>query len=322
VNWRKSIERLDNQDGYTVANTVAIVGEFQSGTVQWTREAWSYFCAVKRGWESMTDEEKASEQVVVEACVEKARVDKCHPLRKRLKKLIYSARSSAKKRGHICTVELEDLFQLYLKYGGRCAYMSHPLFTTGYFRMSLERRNVNEGYIPSNVLLVLLLLNVPDRSRLKKHDHDEDTGSSGWNVEKVQYAMQFNDAAPRKSYVQGAFEKTKERIEPSQDQLREIAVSVDAFRGKPYELTVTHGMLARMEDVYKMCIATTHAHIHLVMVKGVCMACRTAGFEKIFRALVVSGPFCTRCLYAVHAPLPSLFVSNPVVDSPDDSITK
>ena len=48
-----------------------------------------------------------------------------------------------------------------------------------------------QGYIPSNILLIIIPLNVGDRSGLKNKDDDR-KGFSGWNREKILYAVEQN----------------------------------------------------------------------------------------------------------------------------------
>ena len=57
MNWQISVERLDNNVGYTKDNVVLICLEFQSGYRQWTREIWDEVCALSKGVKDAYPEE-------------------------------------------------------------------------------------------------------------------------------------------------------------------------------------------------------------------------------------------------------------------------
>lgn len=74
----------------------------------------------------------------------------------RLNKLKINARGSAKKRGHICTLEYQDLMDLWQKQKGLCAYTGWPMEVTTKSQklVSLERIDNSIGYEKANILLV------------------------------------------------------------------------------------------------------------------------------------------------------------------------
>lgn len=57
MNWQISVERIDNNIGYTKDNVVLICLEFQSGYRQWTREIWDEVCALSKGVKDAYPEE-------------------------------------------------------------------------------------------------------------------------------------------------------------------------------------------------------------------------------------------------------------------------
>jgi hypothetical protein len=53
------------------------------------------------------------------------------------------------------------------------------------FQISLERLDVTEGYTKTNVVLIIAILNVSDKTILKI-DEDEETECGAWNKSKIQ----------------------------------------------------------------------------------------------------------------------------------------
>lgn len=68
--------------------------------------------------------------------------------------------------------------------------------------MSLERKNVRKGYTKDNICLVILELNVSDKT-VRKSVEDDREGFSGWNREKVLWAVEQNPRTiiPKTLYV-------------------------------------------------------------------------------------------------------------------------
>lgn len=86
---------------------------------------------------------------------------------------------------------IQDILTVYLCQKGRCAYSNIPLCFSGVFQMSLERKNVRKGYTKDNICLIVLPLNVCDQTAKKSVDDDRDD-FSGWNREKVLWAVDQN----------------------------------------------------------------------------------------------------------------------------------
>jgi len=85
----------------------------------------------------------------------------------------------------------QDIESIYLKQHGRCHYSGIPLGFSGQYQMSLERVDPKKGYIPENIALIVLGLNVGDYSRVQ-HQDDQRNGSSGWNQKKLLWAVGQN----------------------------------------------------------------------------------------------------------------------------------
>lgn len=150
---------------------------------------------------------------------EKGRCKDCNIKRKRplpmitliqfVKRLIHKTRSTSKRRkGDAKTHQLTTnmLINLYKKQNGRCAYSNIPLGINGPYQMSVERIDVKKGYIENNILLIILGLNVGDRSGIKKADDDRE-GFSGWNREKLLWAVEQNPRPiiPKQSFIKDYF---------------------------------------------------------------------------------------------------------------------
>lgn len=128
------------------------------------------------------------------SCMSKKDKLRFETMRGRFTNLITGSRSSAKvRRGDARehSITIEDLYDQYLKQNGRYAYTNIPLTMSGFFQVSLERINVKKGYVKDNILLVITPLNVGYRSGMKKEDDDRE-GFSGWNREKLLYAVEQN----------------------------------------------------------------------------------------------------------------------------------
>ena len=83
---------------------------------------------------------------------------------------------------------LEALVKLHKSQGGRCAISGVPFDTEPGrpFSMSLDRINVNVGYVIDNLRIVAAILNPIDNSAMR--NDKEDTGS--WTPDRYEFAMQ------------------------------------------------------------------------------------------------------------------------------------
>eukprot|EP00397_Hematodinium_sp_SG-2012_P043872 GEMP01048861.1.p1 GENE.GEMP01048861.1~~GEMP01048861.1.p1 ORF type:complete len:457 (+),score=-9.48 GEMP01048861.1:46-1416(+) len=106
--------------------------------------------------------------------------------------VLNSAKNSAKKRALMPLREkagrfeltLDSLLNLWLSQKGRCGYSGIVMNTEPYtsWRLSLERRNNDLGYVAGNVLFVCAEFNTPDFSIRAKHCIH---GTSQWSRDKV-----------------------------------------------------------------------------------------------------------------------------------------
>ena len=133
-------------------------------------------------------------RTICRSCLSKKEKQRNGTINRRFSLLLSCSKTNAKNRHgdakeHAITID--DLYDLYLKQKGRCAYTNIPLTMNGLFQVSLERINVKKGYIKENICLIIVSLNVGDWSILKRDD-DAREGSSGWNREKILYAVEQN----------------------------------------------------------------------------------------------------------------------------------
>lgn len=193
--WKTSIERIDNEKGYSDDNIKLIICELQSSHLrQWTRERWDELCSTTLG--------------ALENIPERRNLQK-NTLRSILSRCMSGSITHAKERGDINNITFEDLLEQYKNQNGRCYYSMAPLAFTGFYQMSIDRVDVRQGYKKDNIVLVITPLNVGDWSRNKKDDDDR-VGSSGWNKDKLLYAVRQNprNISSRTSYLQDIYDNS------------------------------------------------------------------------------------------------------------------
>ena len=101
-----------------------------------------------------------------------------------------SARARMKAKGQSCDLHLDDILDMLVAQGGRCAYSSIPmeiLHPHSHWRMSLERKNNSDGYSRGNCLLICAEFNSPDNSRQPGVQPRHIQGTSQWSLEKVMF---------------------------------------------------------------------------------------------------------------------------------------
>jgi len=128
----------------------------------------------------------------------------------RLHYLFKTAQHGHQKRKLEFTITEQDIENTYLKQHGRCLYSGIPLGFSGQYQMSLERVDPKKGYHPENIALIVLGLNIVDYTRVQ-HEEDERDGSSGWNREKLLWAVRQNprQITPKTSSVLEILEKLR-----------------------------------------------------------------------------------------------------------------
>jgi hypothetical protein len=94
------------------------------------------------------------------------------------------------KRDNTHDIDLEFLIELYKKQKGLCAYSKLPLkFKCNEdWKISLERKDVFNGYVKTNICLICKEFNTFDQSVVYKKN---DSGSSGWNEEKFNLFVKY-----------------------------------------------------------------------------------------------------------------------------------
>lgn len=106
-------------------------------------------------------------------------------------------------------ITVGDILHIYLRQKGRCLYTNIPLCFSGFYQMSLERKDVHKGYIKDNICLIILPLNVSDQTVKKSGEDDDRDGFSGWNREKILWAVEQNpeDITPMTTTIQDFLSK-------------------------------------------------------------------------------------------------------------------
>lgn len=155
-----------------------------------TREDGKRFCKYCSQWKEQEEMgyDKASKCKICRKIERDRRHSTFHG---RIHYLWKTAQYGHEKRKLEFTITEQDIEQTYLKQHGRCHYSGIALGFSGQYQMSLERVDPTKGYTPDNIALIVLGLNVADWTR-SRHEEDERDGSSGWNREKLLWAVQQN----------------------------------------------------------------------------------------------------------------------------------
>ena len=109
-------------------------------------------------------------------------------LRGRVLKMLAAARVRAKRKELTHDLQLQDVLNILLKQGGRCAYSGIAMEIVvpfSHWRMSLERLDNSEGYVQDNCALVAAEFNSADFSRCRGVRVEEVHGTAQWSSEKV-----------------------------------------------------------------------------------------------------------------------------------------
>jgi Probable Zinc-ribbon domain len=197
--WQMSLERLDNNEGYTVENTVLICLEFQTSN-QWNLDKIRQLPVLINSpvhstfYESLDDICKLLTDKYYCCETEGGKI-----MRKKLQRLYKDAKYHANIKsisvriGNRIDVDLVFLIQLLKLQQGRCYYSGIPLqFEKGDWRISLERKNVFKGYTKDNVALICQEFNSCDQTVKSK---DSTSGSCGWSSEKFKYFLEHSRTA-------------------------------------------------------------------------------------------------------------------------------
>lgn len=131
-----SLERIDQNKGYSSTNCKFIDIHFQVGHCQWTHEKIQNVYHLRNA-----DVEMESEMEFF----------------KRLDILVAGCNRRTTKRSHSQNeVTIKKLIKQYIKQKGRCHYLDVPLMLNGDWQISVERLDETKGYIDGNWVLVTL----------------------------------------------------------------------------------------------------------------------------------------------------------------------
>ena len=200
-NWRMSLERSNNAEGYVRDNCILVAAEFNSpdmsrlpgvkpehvhGSAQWSALK---IQTVGRAWSLRLDIQQLEADVT--GALHDGSSDSLLEgpllLRRRSKILSSNARTHARRRGLPCEIAYTDVVQRLLEQGGRCFYSGVPLQYKHSHRdwnMSLERLDNRWGYVKDNYVLIAAEFNTTDHSRRARTDV---LGSSQWSLAKVMH---------------------------------------------------------------------------------------------------------------------------------------
>jgi len=179
--WHVSIERINNEKGYTLDNVCLICLEFNTHC-QWNHnKIKDLILILEKNTENNIDFKEENLKYNF------------------LKKLYNGAVSRTKerqnnknseKRDNTIDITFEFLIKLFNKQKGLCYYSGIPLQFGSFKNKSwvtfLERKDPLKGYTQDNVCLICLEFQATDR-RVEYTNNDE--GNSGWTKEKFQYFL-------------------------------------------------------------------------------------------------------------------------------------
>ena len=219
-NWRMSLERKNNSEGYLKENCVLVAAEFNSsdfsrspgvrahdvqGNAQWSPEKVAAVAGLGAASVSVSQLEADVDRASSRPHIPKTENYNYHyhrTLRGKAKSLASTARRRSGNRQQQCQIQFGDILEMLLAQGGRCFYSGVPL---QYDRvhvdwvMSLERLDNNCGYVRENCVLIAAEFNTTDLSKLAT---SEVQGSPQWSLAKAMHVWGqagcygFNDPQP------------------------------------------------------------------------------------------------------------------------------
>jgi hypothetical protein len=176
-----SLERLDEDKGYSSNNCVLIDRSFQTGFRQWSREKVQNIPILRK--KCVYDDDEVERSLEYE-CLEVSNFGKtifnqfgddisdsgikAPLLFTRLQTLFANSKlttraRNAKGRDHEHTISVRDLISIWRKQRGRCHWLDIPLNLTGDWQVSIERLDESVGYVIDNIVLVALETQSPSK---------------------------------------------------------------------------------------------------------------------------------------------------------------
>lgn len=219
--YKCSIERLDNNVGYTDKNCTLVINEVNTRN-QWTRQKAQYlFGTMVHPPTDLTDqivpqvrskiakgsfkrwiidnksnvfchfckETKARSQfnkvlnTGCKTCVKNKNIRNYNTWWGTLQALYNNAKTRSKKREMELTITFQELVDILVNQKGLCYYSGVPMkLKMGDYRLSIERINVLDSYNFTNTVFCCQEFNSGDHSRSKTEDSND--GCSGWSKKK------------------------------------------------------------------------------------------------------------------------------------------
>jgi len=176
THWQASLERLDNDLGYSVSNVRWVALEFQT-RAQWSNSKMIY--ASRMGNRPLLHDSLAAlQQRHVHA--------HCRKLLKHARSSAHLRRKNGRVRAGIMELTLDDLLVMYTRQRGLCAVSGMPLCMSSgtNWSASLERADNSEGYMVSNCSLICLEFQTADNSACASL---EVLGTPQWSRSKFDY---------------------------------------------------------------------------------------------------------------------------------------
>lgn len=204
LDWKCSIERLDQKIGYIPSNVCLCTLEFNSRH-QWSHDKLRHLQSLltkDNTWIKEIDNLLMSRQIINCTCEPQIKCcNKCrgfqyrNSLRGCIKQLLNASKKNAMDKAEkgrtsgTYDLSYKCIVEKLKEQKGLCAYSNIPLnFTKGDWRMSFERVDTSKGYTNNNVVIIASEFNTTDCSIMAKHFI---CGSGGWSKLKFQYFVGY-----------------------------------------------------------------------------------------------------------------------------------
>lgn len=203
-NWNCSPERIDNTIGYIDSNMTFICLEFQIGNgLQFSPELIEFICTIETAQHPRLAEIMSGEfekkkfeshcSIGINDCINCRQFWDKHynnTAGGRLRRLAGDSRKDSKRRKHPPSeADTKNILRILQEQEGKCKLTGHHLgFESGTPNCaSLERIDVNLGYVTGNYCLIMQCMNSLNHSSSKSLANEPKEGSGGWTPEKVQF---------------------------------------------------------------------------------------------------------------------------------------